>query len=137
MPDLLLDDLRQAVTRKGVVVVVGAGVSVWSTNRARAASWTGLLETGIDWCHQLGRAPSKDWAARRRRDLRSGDLRDLLAVAEQVADRLGAQAASRETVGGEYRRCGRDGAASEGVVAGSPTVYVRAGGANGVGSVSA
>jgi hypothetical protein len=104
MPDLLLDDLRKAVTRKGVLVVVGAGVSVWSTNRARAASWTGLLETGIDRCDQLGRTPSKDWAARRRRDLRSGDLRDVLAVAEQVAGRLSAQAASQETVGGEYRR---------------------------------
>ncbi len=103
-----MDDLREAVARKGLVAVVGAGVSAWSTNGARAASWTGLLETGVERCVQLGRSPSKDWAARRRRDLRSGDLRDLLGVAEQVAGRLGDQTGAEGPVGGEFRRWLRD-----------------------------
>ena len=93
----LLDDLRRLVADRQVVAVVGAGVAVGASGGAAVASWTGLLDNGIERCVGLGRA-TPEWADRRRADLASGDLDELLAVAEQVASRLDAPA------GGEYRR---------------------------------
>ena len=95
--DLLLSDLRGLIAARKMLVVVGAGVSVGATRNAPAASWTGLLGHGIGRCVQLGLAPAS-WAARQHGALESGDLDELLAVAQQVESKLGAPA------GGEYRR---------------------------------
>ena len=95
--DLLLGDLRGLLAGRKVLVVVGAGVSIGASGGAPAASWTGLLEHGVERCVQLGLAAGP-WAARQQDALRSGDLDELLAVAQQVESKLGAPA------GGEYRR---------------------------------
>ncbi|MDP9366396.1 MAG: tetratricopeptide repeat protein [Chloroflexota bacterium] len=95
--DLLLDDLRRLVASRQVVAVVGAGVAVGAAGDAKVASWTGLLEDGIARCIVVLRATA-DWGMRMREGLRSGDLDEVLSVAEQVSSRLGAPA------GGEYRR---------------------------------
>jgi predicted ATPase len=95
--DLLPDDLRRMLAGRKVLVVVGAGVSIAASGNAATASWTGLLSHGIGRCVDLGLAAAP-WAARQRAAVQSGDLDELLAVAQQVESKLGAPA------GGEYRR---------------------------------
>jgi len=106
MDGILVDDLKAKIAAGKALLIVGAGVSVAVTKDsplARVASWTGLLADGIDRCLAVGRPrPDEDWARRKRAELDSGDLDDLLSVAELVAKRLGAP------VGGEYSRWLRD-----------------------------
>jgi hypothetical protein len=92
-----LDELRYAIARRQALVVVGAGVSIGATDRNPVASWTGLLEDGVGRCKAVA-SMSDEWVSRRKADLASGDMDELLAVAEQVASKLGAPR------GGEYRR---------------------------------
>jgi hypothetical protein len=93
---ILLDDLRRLVADRQTVVVVGTGVSVGASGGAAVASWTGLLEDGINRCVGLERTTPES-ADRQRAQLRSGALDELLSVAELVASRLDAPK------GGEYR----------------------------------
>jgi hypothetical protein len=95
---LLERDLRREVERTRVVAIVGAGVSVGATRGSSVASWTGLLEHGISRCEQLYLTLPDGWGEALRAKLRSGDVEDLLAAAEEVGARLGAP------TGGEYRR---------------------------------
>jgi tetratricopeptide (TPR) repeat protein len=95
--DPLLDDLKSHVANRDVLVVVGAGVSIGATNRNPVASWIGLLEHGIGRCRAVA-SKSEEWVARRKADLASGDMDDLLSVAELVASNLGSPR------GGEYGR---------------------------------
>jgi tetratricopeptide (TPR) repeat protein len=95
--DLLLDDLKSHIANRDVLVVVGAGVSIGATNRDPVASWMGLLEHGIGRCKAVA-SMSEEWVARRNADLTSGDMDDLLSVAELVASKLGSPR------GGEYGR---------------------------------
>lgn len=94
----LLDDLRRLIAQRQVVAVVGAGVSMATTDNAEAASWPGLLRTGVAWVETVVQGLPNRWADRQREAIASGDLDDLLGVAEQVARRLGAPR------GGEFRR---------------------------------
>src|SRR5215204_3068302 len=93
----IADDLRQHIADRQVAAIVGAGVTVASSGDAEAASWKGLLQLGIDRCVGL-QLVTPDWGERRRSELLSGDLDELLSVAELVATRLG------YPDGGEYRR---------------------------------
>lgn len=105
----LLDHLRADLARGQVLIVVGAGVSIAAasgTPGQRFASWTGLLASGIDRCTKVALPLPSGWADRLRADLASGDLDDLLAVAERVATKLGAP------TGGEFRRWLRETAGS-------------------------
>ena len=45
-----LNELIDKIAQRKVNVVVGAGVSIKATNGAQAASWKGLLETGVVRC---------------------------------------------------------------------------------------
>ena len=70
-----------------------------ATNRSVVASWTGLLEHGVQRCRDVCSLPDPDaWVTRKKADLASPDMDDLLSVAEVVASKLGSPA------GGEYRR---------------------------------
>jgi len=98
MSDSLFNDLIEQITKGQVVAVVGAGVSLATTGGAEAAGWTGLLRLGIQRCADAAQPrPASGWADRQRSAL-DGDLADLLSVAEQVSDRLGAPS------GGEFKR---------------------------------
>ena len=57
----VLDSLKKVVREKKALFVVGAGVSMSATNAAKFASWSGLLESGVDRCLDLGLV-SEGWA---------------------------------------------------------------------------
>jgi len=93
----LHDDVRSHIATGDVLVVVGAGESMGATRGNPIASWTGLLKNGAERCREVC-SLSDDWLKKKQADLASGDMDDLLAVAEIVASKLGSPA------GGEYRR---------------------------------
>jgi hypothetical protein len=97
MSQVLTDDLRKQIADGQAIAIVGAGVSVGATNNAPVASWVGLLKDGIARCEAVARPPT-GWADRYRAALDSGDLDELLGLAEQVSRRLG------YPQGGEWRR---------------------------------
>lgn len=96
MDSMLVDALTQELKKHRVLAVVGTGVSIAATNNQIAASWKGLLNTGIDRCERLVPCPP-DWAGRVRAQV-EGDMIDLLCAAENVVQRLGAPD------GGEYAK---------------------------------
>ena len=82
MSDLLTDDLKSVIAAGRCIAIVGAGVSIYSTGNAKCASWTGLLDDGVERCAALIPGLPSDWAQRTRGDIASGDLDDLLSGAE-------------------------------------------------------
>src|SRR5271166_4968358 len=97
--ELLKNDLRAQIERGQVVAIVGAGVSIGATNGNPLASWTGLLEDGVNRCCEVALPRSRtDWKEIALREVHSNDLDDLLSVATKVETELGAPD------GGEYGR---------------------------------
>jgi hypothetical protein len=76
-----LTRLREEIAQGHALAIVGAGISIGATRNAKAASWTGLLEHGVDHCQSLGQPA--DWAGRVRAEICSGDMDDLLSAAEK------------------------------------------------------
>jgi len=95
---LLVEDIMTQIASRQLVAVVGAGCSIFSTNQANCASWTGLLNEAVRWCVELDPTLPAGWGDLLRREIRSGDLDDLLSAAEKLTQKLG----GRE--GGEYAR---------------------------------
>jgi len=87
---MLVEDLRSQIARRRCVVIVGAGVSIYSTDNSPCASWTGLLHHGVQRCLGVAGGLPADWAVRARADIDSADLDDLLSGAEKVSSKLGA-----------------------------------------------
>jgi hypothetical protein len=88
-----LDDLREDLIGGQAVVVVGAGVSMAATGGASTASWVGLLNDGVTFCEALlGPSLPLGWAERRRAQVASGDLEELVGAAEDLTRRLGGPA---------------------------------------------
>lgn len=103
-----LDELKQHIAHGEAVIVVGSGVTIQATNNAPCASWTGLLEDGVDYALQLRRLSKKD-AATIRTQIRSNDLDLLLGAAHTVTAKLGSDFGAwlRRSVG-ELRAIHRD-----------------------------
>jgi len=100
----LLDDLREEIKKKQVLIVVGAGVSISATNNHSVASWTGLLQNGVDRCLDLQLPLSPGWADRIRAEINSEDMDELLSAATKITSKLKAHGGEfsrwlRETVG--------------------------------------
>jgi SIR2-like domain len=95
--ELLIKDLQAQIERDQVMAIVGAGVAIGATNN-QLASWTGLLEDGVDRCCAVVKPLPVGWRERVLSEIRSGDLDDLLSAAEKVSRKLDAPS------GGEYRR---------------------------------
>lgn len=93
----LVGDLAREIAEGQVVAVVGAGVSIAASGGDPAASWTGLLSTGVERCLQVVPGLPTGWGERVRGEIGSGDLDDLLSAAEKVTSKLGGRR------GGEYR----------------------------------
>jgi hypothetical protein len=91
----LFQDLSDEIAHGRVVVVVGAGVSIGATGDAPAASWTGLLSSGVEHCRDVLRTPA-EWVDRRLAAIRSGDVDELIEAAGTISRQLRA--------GGEYGR---------------------------------
>jgi hypothetical protein len=92
----LRGDLKQQIAQKQVVCFVGAGVSRATAGDFPCTQWNGLLASGVAWVQGLQPELPPTWAADKLRALDSSDTDDLLAVASQVASKLGAPR------GGEY-----------------------------------
>jgi tetratricopeptide (TPR) repeat protein len=85
MSDGIENDLRQQLANGRAVLVVGSGVSIAATNRAKAASWQGLLELGVEHCVTLDGARRGKWESRKLEDVHSPNLHDLLSAATNIA----------------------------------------------------
>jgi SIR2-like protein len=95
----LAADLRERIAAKQIICVVGAGVSAASARPGAgndSALWPRLIESGVRWVRALHPELAPSWVDDRLRALASDDVDDLLAVASQVASKLGAPD------GGEY-----------------------------------
>jgi hypothetical protein len=95
----LVADLRDRVAAKQIVCLAGAGVAAASARAkpgSECALWPQLLESGVRWVAGVHPELPAGWADEKLRALASGDVDDLLAVASQVASKLGAPD------GGEY-----------------------------------
>jgi hypothetical protein len=93
---MLVDELRREFESGQVLAIVGTGVSIGATQNQQAASWKGLLNSGIDPCTQISDCPP-GWADRIRAQI-GGDMIDLLCAAENISQRLNAPE------GGEFAR---------------------------------
>ena len=96
--ELLIKDLQGQIKAGQVVAIVGAGISIGATHRHPLASWTGLLEDGVQRCCDLLRNLPSGWKERLLAQIHSDDLDELLSAAEIVSKKLGAPD------GGEFRR---------------------------------
>lgn len=97
MPHDPVEDLRKEIAKGRVLAIVGAGVSIGATNNAPTASWTGLLENGVDRCVVVSQPLPDGWEDRVLGEIRSGDMDDLLSAAEKISRKLGFPK------GGKYR----------------------------------
>jgi formylglycine-generating enzyme required for sulfatase activity len=91
-------DLRELITRRRILVIVGAGVSVSATRNTPAASWPGLLTLGVARCRELNPSLDEAWEKRLIGEITSGDLDDMLSAAEKISRKLQAPD------GGEFTR---------------------------------
>jgi tetratricopeptide (TPR) repeat protein len=89
VPHDLVEDLRKEIAKGRVLAIVGAGVSIGATKNASTASWTGLLENGVDRCVAVAQPLPAGWADRVRAEIHSGDMDDLLSAAEKISSKLG------------------------------------------------
>lgn len=107
----LLDDLKKQLKKSPleVVAIVGTGVSIASASTenpsiASCASWTGLLENGVDRCVGIS-ALEVEFAEQFKKQINSKDLDLLLPAAETIQKKLGGPSGGefkiwlRETVG--------------------------------------
>jgi hypothetical protein len=87
-PESFYSDLCKQIASNRALVIVGAGVSIGATEEP-CASWAGLLKHGITRCCEVGYPkPRKGWADLQLQTLESGDLDELLTVAESIERRL-------------------------------------------------
>lgn len=100
----LVFDLKRQISRDEIVIILGTGVTSSVSDRSDVTSWPGLLKSGIDRCMSVG-LPVVDgkWKERQFEAL-TGDLVDVLGVAQQVETRLRAAGGEfglwlRETLG--------------------------------------
>jgi tetratricopeptide (TPR) repeat protein len=96
--DDLLEDLKSAIGRKDLLIVVGAGVSLATTQGNDLASWQGLLRHGVQRCSSVCQPLPERWTERLLAQIESGDMVELLAAADNISRRLGGSKA------GEYGR---------------------------------
>ncbi|HVR99111.1 MAG TPA: tetratricopeptide repeat protein [Thermoanaerobaculia bacterium] len=102
--DALASDLQKEIDNRHVLAIVGAGVSMGATQGHPHASWTGLLESGVERCVTVAQPLPSGWEIRVRDEIHSGDMDDLLSAAEKISRKLGAPKTDyqdwlRETVG--------------------------------------
>lgn len=85
--------MRTALSKKELVLVLGAGVSASATKNNTVSLWPGLVRNAIDHCVSLGTRDSL-WAERAKADVDSPYNDDLIAAAEKATSGLGGRAGS-------------------------------------------
>src|ERR1700758_5117142 len=82
-------ELKKDLDERRIVILLGAGISISTSNGAPTASWRGLLLRGIEHCAGFGQPrPVTGWSERMRWLVEHGDTEDLLAVATEIERRL-------------------------------------------------
>ncbi|WP_224371756.1 VMAP-C domain-containing protein [Hyalangium versicolor] len=76
------------------LIVVGSGVSMGASPGSSCASWTGLIEDGIDFCLKQKLA-DKAWADFRRLQLAQPGTDERISAAEQLQRKMGGPQGSR------------------------------------------
>jgi hypothetical protein len=85
----LIRELRKDLAAQRIIAVLGAGVSVATSNNAPTASWRGLLSHGIEHCAVFGHPrPAAGWVSHMRWLINNGDMEDYLVVATEIERRL-------------------------------------------------
>jgi hypothetical protein len=81
------DELEAELVNRGdrVLIVVGAGVSVATTNNSPCASWVGLLKHGIDYCKNRDLSLPREWEELRQRQLQ---LKEHISVGSAITTAL-------------------------------------------------
>jgi hypothetical protein len=83
-------ELQAQLAGDTALCLVGAGASIAASGGAPAASWAGLLADGVARCVRVARPrPDAHWREEQDARIRSADTRQMLAAAEQIAERLG------------------------------------------------
>jgi hypothetical protein len=82
-----IEDL-QRIPPSSVVLVLGAGVSIFSTNRAPVSSWPGLLADGLEFCQSRRKIPASELEIARA-NLAVGKTDELIAVGDKITQCLG------------------------------------------------
>ena len=77
-------DLRNFILRHPSVIITGAGVPVDGTNGSPAASWEGLLESGITRCESFNNSLPPSWGKELRELTRSGEFKEMQIAAREV-----------------------------------------------------
>lgn len=93
--------IRTALSRRQLVLILGAGVSAAATSGHKLSMWQGLVNHAIDRCVELD-ARDQTWAERAKADVSSPYDDDLIAAAEKATSGLGGRTSA------QYRRWLRD-----------------------------
>ena len=84
----LREDLKKDLRPGRTVVFIGGGTTIFAlTERRERGSWIWLLESGIDHCVSLS-GDLKPWAERRRQQLATRNVNELIAAAEMIQQQL-------------------------------------------------
>ncbi|MER6612264.1 SIR2 family NAD-dependent protein deacylase [Streptomyces xantholiticus] len=87
MSHYLREQAVRAIREGNAVFVVGAGVSLLASGSAPAASWLGLIQSGVERCADLD--PSlKKWRLDSLKILKAKDASSKVGVAQEVKDHL-------------------------------------------------
>ena len=89
VPEATIQLIRQRILNQQVVVIVGAGVSMQATAGASAASWKGLIRSGIEWCSEKKPSCDADWRDRKLRQLESPKRTEFMGLANEIAEEIG------------------------------------------------
>jgi hypothetical protein len=74
MPSTRFDRLISELAKGQMMLMVGTGVSVYSTGNSLSASWKGLLTEGVDYCREWSNPkPSDEKVAEQREKLARRD----------------------------------------------------------------
>ena len=93
-PNETIKLIRQRILNQQVVVIVGAGVSMQATAGASAASWKGLIRSGIDWCRAKKPSCDADWRDRKLKQLESPRRIEFMGLANEIAEEIGGDGGS-------------------------------------------
>ncbi len=88
MGDAVVEDLKEHIQRRRVVLVVGSGISIAATKNQPAASWKGLLQLGVERCTDLNLSLPAGWRERTLEEVNSTNQEELLGGATKVSRTL-------------------------------------------------
>ena len=88
--DFLKDDLIASLTQRRAILVIGSGITLQATGRQSAASWKGLIESGIQHATALSSGKERtQWQTAMLQLLNASSPDGWLTIADEITRRLG------------------------------------------------